>query len=363
MRRRHAVLALLLAASPGLSGCSDDAGEATLSPPRPRPAERPAPPVGVVIDERLGMRSPWTFQAPPTWRAVDNGTAPGRIVTYRVSDGAGPEVALSTAGGSVAANVDRWRSQVGLPMLGEAAAAALPRKPFAGRDGVYVELRSSDAAPTRLLALLLPLPPEHPTGNLALKLMGPADVVDAEEARFLAFAASLRSRFVPALSAPASAPTDPSAASGEVVVAGGYRIRVPRGWTQGPAKPLRFATLYVGGRKDLELTFHEYGAVPGGVLLNVNRWRGQMGLDELSDEGLERLPRLPMLGGQAVVLDVAGRLSDPMRGVELADAGMLAVVLERGDRMLFLKLTGPRADVAAARRDVEALCRSLEAAP
>jgi hypothetical protein len=141
---------------------------------------------------------------PPTWKAVES-DAPGRIATFRV----GPaddalEVALSSAGGTLAANVDRWRGQMGLPPAGEAGLGALPRKPFLGREGVLVDLRGAyggmggageQVADGRLLGLILSLPGTQ----FVLKVAGPAPAVDAEGERFFAFAASVRSRFVPAV--------------------------------------------------------------------------------------------------------------------------------------------------------------------
>jgi hypothetical protein len=126
---------------------------------------------------------------------------------------------------------------------------------------------------------------------------------------------------------------------------------------------MRLATFYVGGAKDVEVTAHEFGAVAGGVLINVNRWRSQFGLPDATPEEVDALPKLPMLGRTATTVELTGHLTDTMRGVDLDDALLFGVIVERGDKLVFVKLTGPAAQAKAARPAVEAFCRSLEVAP
>ncbi|MBL9085642.1 MAG: hypothetical protein JNM10_00735, partial [Planctomycetia bacterium] len=125
-----------------VTGCGDD-GPRPIVDVRDRAKERPSPRLGVPAVERLGLVAPWTYEVPRTWTPVES-DAPGRIATFRVGPAADAlEVALSSAGGTLAANVDRWRAQMGLPPEGEAGLPALPRKPFLGRDAVLVDLRGA----------------------------------------------------------------------------------------------------------------------------------------------------------------------------------------------------------------------------
>lgn len=378
--RATGLACLAIAGALLVTGC-DDAGPRPISEVRDRAKERPTPRVGVPAIERLGLVAPWTYDVPPTWKAVES-AAPGRIATFRV----GPaddalEVALSNAGGTLAANVDRWRGQMGLPPEGEAGLGALPRKPFLGREGVLVDLRGpyggmagsgEKIADGRLLGLIVSLPGTQ----FVLKVAGPAAAVDAEAERFFAFAASVRSRFVPPPAGTADAPRAPARTSDEpaprpapapaadgTFTAGGYRFTVPAGWVAGPERPMRLATFYVGGAKNVEVTAHEFGAVAGGVLINVNRWRSQFGLPDATPEEVDALPKLPMLGRSATAVELTGHLTDTMRGVDLADALLFGVIVERGEKLVFVKLTGPAAEAKAARPAVEAFCRAMEVAP
>jgi len=380
--RATGLACLALVGASLVTGCGDD-GPRPIVDVRDRAKERPAPRLGVPALERLGLVPPWTYAVPPTWTPTES-DAPGRIATFRVGPAADAlEVALSSAGGTLVQNVDRWRGQMGLPPEGEAGLAALPRKPFLGRDAVLVDLRGAyggmgGAGPAvadgRLLGLVVSLPGT----NFVLKAAGPAAAVDAEAERFFAFAASVRSRFVPAspsggasdgARAPARtsdepAPTPaPARAADGTVTAGGYRFKVPEGWVAGPERPMRLATFYVGGAKDVEVTAHEFGAVAGGVLINVNRWRSQFGLPDATPEEVDALAKLPMLGRGATTVELTGHLTDTMRGVDLEDALLFGVIVERGDKLVFVKLTGPVAAARAARPSVEAFCRSMEVAP
>ncbi|MFO0933984.1 MAG: hypothetical protein U1E39_14940 [Planctomycetota bacterium] len=363
-----------------VTGCGDD-GPRGIDEVRDRAPERGSPALGVTAVERLGLVEPWTYDVPPTWTRVESG-APGRIATFRVGPGDDAlEVALSSAGGTLAANVDRWRGQMGLPPEGEAGLGALPRKPFLGREGVLVDLRGpyggmggagEKVVDGRLLGLILSLPGTQ----FVLKTAGAASAVDAEAERFFAFAASVRSRFVPPPAGTADAARAPARTNDEpaprpapaptaagTVTAGGYRFTVPAGWVAGPERPMRLATFYVGGAKDVEVTAHEFGAVADGVRINVNRWRSQFGLPDATPEEVDALPKLPMLGRSATAVELTGHLTDTMRGVELDDALLFGVIVERGDKLVFVKLTGPAARAKAARAAVEAFCRSMEVAP
>lgn len=92
------------------------------------------------------------------------------------------------------------------------------------------------------------------------------------------------------------------------------KYELPKGWTEGPDRPMRFATLKLGDfEPPLEMAISPLG--PGqDVLLNVNRWRGQMGLPPVSDAELDTCTsKLESDANSAILFDVAGRFSGGMR--------------------------------------------------
>ncbi|HMP80658.1 MAG TPA: hypothetical protein PKD54_14485 [Pirellulaceae bacterium] len=79
---------------------------------------------------------------------------------------------------------------------------------------------------------------------------------------------------------------------------------LPDGWQALPSRPGRFATIAIpSGEQTLELAI---SSLPPGqsVVANVNRWRGQLGLNEIKAEELpDRLRQLSFSGGDFLVFD------------------------------------------------------------
>jgi hypothetical protein len=95
------------------------------------------------------------------------------------------------------------------------------------------------------------------------------------------------------------------------------------------------------------------------VLGNVNRWRQQMGLPELDAPALAELPRIRVLGGEAIVVDLEGDFRDDMRRPPVPQARMLGAIRVRAQDVVFVKMTGPAAVVAPEREAFLDFCRSL----
>lgn len=103
---------------------------------------------------------------------------------------------LPGAGGGLLANVNRWRSQMGVEPLTEEEVAALPTKPLFGQEASYVTvdgnytpgMGSTDTFENyRLLGLIL----ASDAGAVFVKMTGPKDLVVQHEAAFDQFTRSL----------------------------------------------------------------------------------------------------------------------------------------------------------------------------
>ena len=71
--------------------------------------------------------------------------------------------------------------------------------------------------------------------------------------------------------------------------AGGVTYTVPEGWEDLPASGIRKANLKVSDETGTaELTVLVFPGDVGGRLANINRWRGQLGLDEATPEDLSK---------------------------------------------------------------------------
>lgn len=85
----------------------------------------------------------------------------------------------------------------------------------------------------------------------------------------------------------------------------GIAWRLPTGWQQRGASGMRYATLIPPNGPEVSVT--RLTGDGGGVLANVNRWRGQVFLPPLTAEQLPEHTRTVAVGaGQAIRIDVTG---------------------------------------------------------
>ena len=156
----------------------------TTAPIRPmRGSASPPQAAGPPSIEEL--RHYFQFDLPSGWAEVGR---PGGSRIFVIS-AAGAEVSFSYLGGDaggLAANVNRWRGQVGLPPLddGAAQAQAGPGR-LLHREAWRVDLEGAEESIVCLFTLGGPF-------SLFLKLKGPAAAVDAQKDSFEAFAGSIR---------------------------------------------------------------------------------------------------------------------------------------------------------------------------
>lgn len=125
---------------------------------------------------------PLRYRAPEGWK--ETRTVPGiEIAAWQVGDA---KVSVSTAGGDLRANVDRWRGQVGLNRLTDEEWARGPRKlDVSGVTASYFDLPGREK---RILAAVL----SHEGKTWFFKMIGPSDQVGKEQAAFEAFVQSVR---------------------------------------------------------------------------------------------------------------------------------------------------------------------------
>lgn len=96
----------------------------------------------------------------------------------------------------------------------------------------------------------------------------------------------------------------------------------------------------------------------GGVSANVNRWRKQMGLAPLSPGEIAKLPKQQALGVTGVLIEAEGTFTG-MGGAAKEGQGLLGLILSYRNQTVFVKMTGPKAEVAAAKPGFLTFCRSL----
>jgi hypothetical protein len=88
---------------------------------------------------------------------------------------------------------------------------------------------------------------------------------------------------------------------------------VPEGWRQIPGKQaMRVATFEAGsGEIQIQIVVSAFPGRAGGLLANVNRWRGQLHLEPLTEADLpDHLTPFPDGPLQGLTLDMTGREPD-----------------------------------------------------
>ncbi len=90
---------------------------------------------------------------------------------------------------------------------------------------------------------------------------------------------------------------------------------IPDQWKSAGQKPMRFATLIVDQQDPpIELAVSSLSAGQD-LLLNVNRWRGQLGLDPTTEDKLqESLTSIDTADQQLTLFDATGKMSGGMMG-------------------------------------------------
>ena len=136
-------------------------------------------------------------------------------------------------------------------------------KGASSQNSALPDMTAAPAKPTRMLAAIVPGSPQ----NWFFKMTGEPDQVKAEFDNFIQFMKS--------------------------VTLNGDKPewKLPENWTQEPGSSMRFATLKVKETDpDVELSVIP---LPAGsdqtadLLSNINRWRGQVGLDSISAEDIK----------------------------------------------------------------------------
>lgn len=267
--------------------------------------------------------------------------------------------------GGLVANVNRWRGQMGQAPLTATEVGELPKRPLLGQpatlvtvEGNFTGMGGEVLADAGMRGAILSLPEI----TIFIKMTGPVEVVQDEAAHFDAFCDSVRMR-------EGLAPDDQTPGGGSNANASGGSLprdaeglqldwTVPSGWTEEAPGSFQVASFRSGESGETKGSISVLLAAGGGLADNVNRWRGQMGLEPWDKTQLANLPKHPVLGGDAWLVELEGAFRG-MGSEPKAGWAMLGLIRQLPGDAVFLKLTGPKEEVAAERDAFLALASSL----
>ena len=130
----------------------------------------------------------------------------------------------------------------------------------------------------------------------------------------------------------ASPRTTPPPQTPPTTASGSAKFSPPDHWKQGELSSMRKAAYVVGeGENALDITVIPLSSQSGSLLDNVNRWRGQVQLDNWTEQELSKANK--NLIGQGFTADSV-KLIGP-------EETILGAIISRGDRNWFVKLKGP----------------------
>ena len=281
-----------------------------------------------------------TCDTPQGWTPGSTGGM--RKLAFAVQDGERKveitAIDLAASAGGLLPNVNRWRGQIQLSEITqEELDKAVKPIPVAGAEGQYVELVGpEDADPRQAILGVVAMLGER---AWFFKLSGDADLALREKERFEEFVKSVRFETPKANRAPSVATAAGAGASPLVFDA-------PEGWTADEAGGMRRAAFHVTeGDQKVEITVIELAGSVELLLPNVNRWRRQIQLDEITQAELEKtLTRIQVAGMDGNYVELLGPDDAQPR------LAALRVVVSHAGKTWMFSLTGD-ADLALREKE------------
>jgi hypothetical protein len=316
-----------------------------LPPGHPDISSMPGSPAG-----SAAAPAPLTWKTPAGWTEVPAGEM--RVASFKVTGANGKQADVSVIplpgmAGTDAANVNRWRGQVGLPAAtDDELKKSAENVEAAGQPAQLYDIAGTNpggGSAERILGVI-----QH-RDNMAwfYKMTGDADLVEQQKPAFVELLKSLK--FGAAASAqpempaghPAvggdmgallSVPTD--AASAPISHEGQPTWQVPAGWQEVPGGQFLVAKFNLAGDGGATAAVNVSSSPGdgGGMAANVNRWRGQLGL---APAGEVSATPIQISTGKAERVDLDGTNAQTGKATKL-----IGVMVSQSDRTWFYKLMG-----------------------
>ena len=339
----------------------------TYSAPKDPPAPQvvSAPQLASDVPESDGA-APVTWTLPAGWRQVP-GAAQMRYATIQVS-ASEPKAELTVVplpadAQAVLPNVQRWAGQLHLQQVADADLSKyVTETQVSGEQASIIDMTGSAQTgnpPTRLLAAIIP----HDDRTWFFTLKAAEPIVAAQRSNFEQFIHSVQ--FPSAAAAPpqssvavgqsegARVSTESQAATGQT-----YRLakwKAPVGWQEQPgSNAMRVTSFRVGsGDQQAEVIVSKIQEDQTGSMLdNINRWRGQVGLEPVATANNAGFGRATIGNQPGLLINFAG----PQKQLTVA------VTVQGGDAW-FVKLIGPPAVVAQQQDAFKQFLASMQFEP
>lgn len=287
----------------------------------------------------------FVFDLPETWQRKERTSM--RLLNFQIQEREDAYCFLSAMEGEqemVLLNANRWRRQLGLPEWTQDDLQDVETGLLFGAPAMRVHWEGpfddGMGGATIPEAGLVGLIAHHQSSLVFLKMVGPKEVVDAEVDHFDAFAASLDFPIAGQDSHPKHQ----------------LSFEAPEAWQVQAPRPGRDLGFDVGAC-DLSVTMLVGNG--GGLLANVNRWRGQFSLPPIRANEINTLETFEAMGHSGHWLSLEGPYQGMGTQVLEEDGALEGAIVPLGDHTLFVKLVGPKEAVQNERDNLRVFTQSL----
>lgn len=333
-----------------LTGCNRDETKVYHVPKEDSPPTQPASaavtPEAVQPEmsppsDAAASTSPIKYQLPEGWQ--EKSPSDMRVASFAAPGSNGQSADISVIPLPVVGRdlelVNMWRSRVQLPATSDPDAVNQARPVAIGAEqGRLFEFVSEQPGAGKSCQRLLVATLTRGTMSWFFKIAGEDACVTSQKGKFLQFLKSISfAENVPAPMVDAPPTQNETANSNSIWT-------IPSGWQSQPPSQFLLAEYSISGSNGAkaEVNVAELDGEGGGLLANVNRWRGQLGLDAIGENDLPQFTQsLDVPGGKATLVDFAGvdaKTSTPTR--------LIAVVVSENGQTWFYKLMGNERTVA-----------------
>jgi hypothetical protein len=229
--------------------------------------------------------------------------------------------------------VNMWRSRVQLPATSDPDAVKQAKPVAIGTEqGRLFEFVSEQPIAGKSRQRLLVAMLTRDTMSWFFKITGEDALVTSQKEKFLQFlkSVSFADNVPPQIAAVPATPSENGNADSIWTL--------PPGWQSMPPSQFLLAEFSVPGANGTkaEVNVAEMGGEGGGLLANVNRWRGQLGLAPVGENDLTKLAQsLEVPGGTATQVDFTG-----VNAKTGAPTRLVAVIVSQNGQTWFYKLMG-----------------------
>jgi hypothetical protein len=331
LHRRCVLLAILCLG--GLAGCGkNDIRVYTI------PKEKPS-----LAEAGPGAQPQLHWKLPAGWEEREGDQM--RLARFAVAgkEGEAADISIIPLGG-VAEHKEQllniWREQIRLPpaTLEELTNSASPVAVGTNNAELYDIVSTEPVLENKKARVLIAL--YNPGDGLWIfKMSGHDDLVTREKPAFASFLQSI------SIDKSSGTPRPRFASTNARKIAGSQTDTpvkpswtVPPGWREEPPSQMLLGKFSVHGDSGAkaEVTVSAFPGDVGGLLANINRWRGQVGLNDIAESDLSsNVTALDLPGNKATMIDVSG--VNPRNGQKTR---LIGAIIPREGKTWFFKLSG-----------------------